>query len=138
MIIQTFNILSTKEGVQLLTRVISMIKILNIYNHKLLIKNTSRNLFITLTSDQNQVKKVFPLGNLDFPAENLYSSIAVYKLGLFLNMEIRKQKYTQMSLIFYGWNKTIKKLGRKIPRLPTTAPTICKLRPFSFKAIALV
>jgi len=32
--IQTFSILSTKEGAQLSARVISMIKILNIYSHK--------------------------------------------------------------------------------------------------------
>jgi hypothetical protein len=69
---------------------------------KLLIKNTSRNLFITITTGNNKVNKVFTLGNLNFPYENLYSSVAVYKLGQFLNLEIQRLKYTQMALIFYG------------------------------------
>jgi hypothetical protein len=69
---------------------------------KLLIKNTSRNLFITLTDNENKVNKTFSLGNLKFPIEDLYSHVALYKLGQFLKLEIHRLKYTQMTLIFYG------------------------------------
>ncbi len=92
---------------------------------KLLIKNTSRNLFITITTGNNKVNKVFTLGNLNFPYENLYSSVAVYKLGQFLNLEIQRLKYTQMALIFYGWTKPIKKLLRALKKNKNFLWTSC-------------
>lgn len=81
---------------------------------KLLIKNTARNLFITLTNAENKVQKSFSLGNLQFPAEDLYSHVALYKLGQFLKSEIHRLNYTKMTLIFYGWTKPIKKLLRAL------------------------